>query len=49
MFSYYGRGGGGPSSNAPVTSRTEALKVIDAMGWAVDDVLGTKTQDFNEA
>ena len=34
---------------AVVTSRTEALKVIDAMEWTVDDVLGTKTHDFNEA
>ncbi len=28
---------------AAVTSRTEALKLIDAMEWAVDDALRTKT------
>ena len=28
---------------AVVTSRTEALKMIDAMEWVMNDVFGTKT------
>ena len=34
---------------AVVTSRMEALKERDAMEWVMNDVLGTKTHDFNEA